>query len=299
MTENEIKQFCIERLLKPTPAIIFFKENEINKYNETVKNCFVYGLFCPKIKMFRYIGISENPKIRFKDGHLQISRRENKHKERWISLLKKEKLIPTLHVFIENITINQAGNIEYDLINIFREKHPNILTNIADGGGKPPKQIGNKNFSTTDRGRQLSSERNSGINHPNYGNFGGESFNSKAIDKYDLCGNFIKTYNSIIEAEQELDRVEKTHIGRCCRRLLKKSEGFIWRWKGEPLGDIDIRSKKLRYVNQILKDGSKVKHNSILDASKKLNIDASSICGACMKKRPSAGGFKWEYCDEQ
>jgi len=50
------------------------------------------------------------------------------------------------------------------------------------------------------------------------------------ILQYDLKGNFIKEYNSMIEASIEYN-IQRTGISMCCRGIIKKSGGFIWKYK--------------------------------------------------------------------
>lgn len=54
--------------------------------------------------------------------------------------------------------------------------------------------------------------------------------NSKRkVNQYDLKGNFIKTWNSIKEANEYY---KTTHISECCNRNAKrkKSKGFLWEY---------------------------------------------------------------------
>jgi len=49
----------------------------------------------------------------------------------------------------------------------------------------------------------------------------------KSILQYDLEGNFIKEWDSIIEAKEKF----KGDIQRCCAGLSKTSCGYIWKYK--------------------------------------------------------------------
>jgi hypothetical protein len=48
--------------------------------------------------------------------------------------------------------------------------------------------------------------------------------------QYDLDGIFLKEYKSMIEAGLD-NNIEKNGISMCCRGLIKKSGGFIWKYK--------------------------------------------------------------------
>lgn len=51
-------------------------------------------------------------------------------------------------------------------------------------------------------------------------------FNSK-VNQYDMEGNFIKTWSSMLEAEREL-KVWATNISSTCRGLYKSTGGYKW-----------------------------------------------------------------------
>lgn len=52
---------------------------------------------------------------------------------------------------------------------------------------------------------------------------------TKKINQYDLNGNFIKTWNSIISASKELN-INVKAIQSCCMQRTKTSGGYIWRY---------------------------------------------------------------------
>lgn len=56
-----------------------------------------------------------------------------------------------------------------------------------------------------------------------------KSSKGKKVYQYDLKGNFIKEWNSIKEAEQEIGK----GIGNCARGLSKTSNGYKWKFKNE------------------------------------------------------------------
>ena len=52
----------------------------------------------------------------------------------------------------------------------------------------------------------------------------------KSILQYNLEGNFIKEWNSMIEASKILN-IKSSGISACCKGNIKFSKGFIWRYK--------------------------------------------------------------------
>lgn len=53
---------------------------------------------------------------------------------------------------------------------------------------------------------------------------------SKKVLQYDLEGNFIKEWDSAREIERELG-YSNVSINQCCRGKIRKSKGFIWKFK--------------------------------------------------------------------
>lgn len=58
----------------------------------------------------------------------------------------------------------------------------------------------------------------------------GRKEHSKKVNMYDLNGNYIKTYNSIIEASEE-NNLNHANITSCCKGRLNKTGNYIWKYK--------------------------------------------------------------------
>lgn len=54
----------------------------------------------------------------------------------------------------------------------------------------------------------------------------------RKVKQYDLDGNYIKTWERILDIEKELGYAHQ-HICRCCQHKLKKTHGYIWRYSNE------------------------------------------------------------------
>ena len=54
----------------------------------------------------------------------------------------------------------------------------------------------------------------------------------KPVIQYDLKGNYIKQYNSIIEASKD-NNVYHSNISACCKGKLNKTGGYIWKYVTE------------------------------------------------------------------
>ena len=58
----------------------------------------------------------------------------------------------------------------------------------------------------------------------------GESPRAKKINQYDLNGNFIKTWDSVVRIKQERGYSDG-FICECCKGKYKKAYGYIWKYK--------------------------------------------------------------------
>lgn len=67
-----------------------------------------------------------------------------------------------------------------------------------------------------------------GNKHPLYKKYGKENKTSKKINQYDLHGNFIKTWDSIMDVERELG-INNGNISSCCNGNKNSAGGFIWK----------------------------------------------------------------------
>lgn len=133
------------------------------------------------------------------------------------------------------------------------------------------------------------------------GGLGGSSY--KKINQYKLNGSYIRTWDAIIIASQELNLSYKT-IQNCVKEIKPSCGGFMWKDYSNNSDCIDIQPFKdnsIKRVNQYSLDGKFIKEwNSIAEAALVLNLNNSSI-GKCCRKEPSThqiGGFVWRYSDD-
>lgn len=91
--------------------------------------------------------------------------------------------------------------------------------NLTDGGD------GVVNYKFSEESRSKMSEKRSGENHWNYGNFNNKT--SSLILQFDLDFNFIREWPSMKEIEREL-KYKSNNISNCCNNKLDSYKGFIW-----------------------------------------------------------------------
>lgn len=122
--------------------------------------------------------------------------------------------------------------------------------------------------------------------------------NSKKIKQYNLEGNFIKEWPSILSAE----RIYGKGIKDCLSRKKYTSSNFIWRYEEDSVLLEDIEKIKNKYlshkkqVNQFDLEENYIKTwNSTMEIQNTLGYPNSNISSCCLGKQKTAYGFKWKY----
>jgi len=113
---------------------------------------------------------------------------------------------------------------------------------------------------------------------------------------YSLAGDFIKRYNSMVEAEK--DGFSRSAISSCCTHNTLTSGGYIFEYEGEHPRDYvkkTVGSHGLP-VDCYDFDGNFIKsYKSIMCAQLSTGISSSSISGCCKGKYILTGGYAWRY----
>lgn len=125
---------------------------------------------------------------------------------------------------------------------------------------------------------------------------------TRQIVQYDLEMNKINEFNSIAEAAKILN-IGKTNINGVLTNCRKTAGGFVFKYADDK--NIDF-SKKItinknigRHVGQYDISGNLLHvHNSIAEASRKVNIHKNNIWGVINNFRKTSGGFIWKYLEE-
>jgi group I intron endonuclease len=66
-----------------------------------------------------------------------------------------------------------------------------------------------------------------------------EPSNLRAVDRYDLDGNYIDTYESISEAAKALGLGKvRSHITSCCKGKRRSCGGFIWKYSEDNIKEV-------------------------------------------------------------
>ena len=123
----------------------------------------------------------------------------------------------------------------------------------------------------------------------------------QGVRQYDLDGNFIKEFQSIMDAERETS-ISNVNISATCKgkRGQMQAGGYMWKYSGEGADKIEPYEKiKFKPVSKIdpLTNIVLETFNSVLEASQKLGISERGIYRVCKGDRKTTGGYKWAYVD--
>lgn len=222
----------------------------------TKNNWCLYKHTCPNGKV--YFGITNNLKRRWK----AMGEEYHSCKKFYYAIRKYGWMNITHEVLVDNLTKEEAGNLEKEYIANHRSTNPKYGYNMTTGG------------------------------------FGCTSISSfTAVDQYDLEGNFICTYPSCREAARAIGLKNSSSITNVCRGSYghKSIKGYIFRYHGDPL-DLKTLEKsnsnwkpiyKINEFHEIVKE-----YKSITKASIENNLPHSSISTACASGY-RMGGFYW------
>ena len=120
------------------------------------------------------------------------------------------------------------------------------------------------------------------------------------VDKYDLNGNFIKTYPSINEIIREHNNISRLNIFSCLNEQQKTCHGFIFLRHNKKL---DLQSKQnscLVKIKQYSKSGELIQiWESVSKAGAELGLSKSGISDCLNQRKKSCGGFYWIKFNEE
>lgn len=117
----------------------------------------------------------------------------------------------------------------------------------------------------------------------------------------------VSRFDSIYEATA---KTKINHISKCCLNKKTSSGGYYWCFvdnyeefkpviKESKVKVIRERTYQKNGVYQLTPDGKIItKFNSVIEASRALNISSNSIVGCCKGRMPSHKGFCWCYTED-
>ncbi len=120
------------------------------------------------------------------------------------------------------------------------------------------------------------------------------------VEQYDLNGEWIHSYNSVLEATQNTG-IDRTSIIGCCKHKGHSAGGYQWRYSEEKIEQINRYDKWQRHaVAQYDTNGNLLNtYSSVADAEKALGLKhPSKISYACRGERKTVSGYIWRYSNE-
>jgi group I intron endonuclease len=228
-----------------------------------------------------YIGItSRKPEYRWNYG------KGYKHNEYFYRAINKYGWDNIKHeILFTNLTKEQAEAKEIELIKHYDSTNRFKGYNIKSGGDTcEASEETRLKMSKAQKGKLK------GLH------IGGNSPRAKAINQYDLQGNFIKTWNASTDIQRELN-IDYASVIKCCRKQRKSAGKYQWRYCGDDeINKYQSVNGKRRAVNQYDLDGNFIKHwDSIQQANEELEISKGSITKVCCGMLNHAKGYVWRY----
>ena len=122
--------------------------------------------------------------------------------------------------------------------------------------------------------------------------------NQKVVLQYDLSGNFIREFDSVISISDEYG-YNSGNIASCCRGVAVSANGYIWRYKDEFLEiDLERLNYQKRKIKQYDLKGNLIKsYDSIKDAAS-FGFNEGNIQDCCVYRLKSHRGFIWRYIED-
>lgn len=119
----------------------------------------------------------------------------------------------------------------------------------------------------------------------------------KAINQYDLQGNFIKTWESSLEIERRLG-FNSANVRMCCKGKRFKAGEFQWKYvkvdKVQKYKGFNV-AKRIK-VLQVDNAGNIIKKfNSIKHAALELGLSSTNVCQVCKGHQKQTKGFYFKY----
>lgn len=164
----------------------------------------------------------------------------------------------THEILYENITKEKAERLERDIISKLKCRINEDGYNVAAGG-------------------MLTSD-----------------FLMVPVDQYDVNGNFIKSWNGMIEAGNSLG-VHATNISAVCTGKTHTCGGYKWAYKGEQPYDGVLNVLKKEVYQFDLFGTLITKYNSISEASATSGVGGTLISKCCSGIIASCGGYLWSF----
>lgn len=261
----------------------------------------------------KYVGSTKCFKARFaehrsqlrKGNHknIHLQRAYNRYGEnyfRFMILEECENIQDTLN-FIEQKWINSDG--DYNICPIANRR---TYTKMPDWLKEKLRKINTGRKKTLEERERLSKAlrgRKPTAEHLLNQSKGRKGKGVKAVDQYDLNGNYVQTFPSLTAAGKAMNG-SYVSINCCCKGKLHSAYNYLWKYHSDDKNIFEIvkpldkiRNKKAVYqidkdTNCILNEFSSIKEAAIVMGSLK---NSAAISRCCTGSKRTAFGYKWKY----
>lgn len=246
-------------------------------------NYSVYMHICPNGKV--YIGMTgQNVNDRWRNGKGYLN---NPH---FAQAIKKYKWENIEHIVIKtNLNVQEASNLEIELIKKYDSTNREKGYNRSTGG-----DVSSLGFHHTDEAKRKISVASKGRKVKKESIEKSRAARIKKVKIYDIDGNYIKTVESLTEAEK-FTGVNNSNISGVCKGKYKQFKGYIFKYADDTTPVKKVRSHKKPVIMRTLDGLYITKFKSIKEASRKTNISDTHISDCCKGKYKQCGGYLWEY----
>jgi hypothetical protein len=181
-----------------------------------------------------YIGIGSD------DDKYSRAYEKSRRNSHWTNIIKNTEY--HVEILFEDITWEEACKKEMEFIKLYGRKDlkTGTLCNHTNGGEgllNPSKEIRDKKRlamigkNLGDTNGMKTPEARLKLSKSRINRFkGADSPVSKAVDCFDLTGTYIKTYDSIHQAELETG-ASNPNISKVCKGLRRSAGNYIWKYK--------------------------------------------------------------------
>ena len=118
----------------------------------------------------------------------------------------------------------------------------------------------------------------------------------RQVNQYDLKGNYIATFNSLMDAQRKTGIAQK-NIFWVVSHKSYSAGGYQWKYIDDDFMITDISSKTIRQKQPVIQliNGEEKEYESAAEAARQTGINATCIRKVCQGKQNSAGGYMWKY----
>ena len=247
-------------------SLRFLRDSKNRKVFDRWSNTFVVYLIVNLVNKKKYVGVTKHIKTRVHE-HIRYSVNEYKVSMYLHKAIRKYGLQNfTIKILRECENYNTLNDLECEFIKKHKSNNPKFGYNLTSGG-----KAGVPNDITIIKKRESSKKIN--------------------VGQYDLNGNLIEKYESIMEASRQLN-IKNSDIHRCCKKGWSRN-GFLFYKSNMEIPEIidpfvskrglNFKGKSLLPHNRISGvllnklTGQKFSGSSIIELSKIVGISKDTI----------------------